>query len=202
MFNNIDIVDKYIKMLETKYKNSDIKFKWEKFILVKEGISKENLDKLKQIYPDIPKSLIKLLNFADGTYHRTYGTDRICIYFLGSDLKEYPYYLLSSERIINNVNKAYDYYKEYVDRSYDEDVYVDNKIISNSEKMFWLHFSDCMNNGGTSQLFIDFSPSESGTKGQIVRTLHDSDEISVIANSFDEYLQMLIDNNLNFINND
>lgn len=202
MFNNIDIVDKYIKMLETKYKNSDIKFKWEKFILVKEGISKENLDKLKQIYPDIPKSLIKLLNFADGTYHRTYGTDRICLYFLGSDLKEYPYYLLSSERIINNVNKAYEYYKEYVDRSYGEEVYVDNKIISNSEKMFWLHFSDCMNNGGTSQLFIDFSPSENGTKGQIVRTLHDSDEISVIANSFDEYLQMLIDNNLNFINND
>lgn len=202
MFNNIDIVDKYIKMLETKYKNSDIKFKWEKFILVKEGISKENLDKLKQIYPDIPKSLIKLLNFADGTYHRTYGTDRICLYFLGSDLKEYPYYLLSSERIINNVNTAYEYYKEYVDRSYGEEVYVDNKIISNSEKMFWLHFSDCMNNGGTSQLFIDFSPSENGTKGQIVRTLHDSDEISVIANSFDEYLQMLIDNNLNFINND
>ena len=198
----MDIVDKYINMIENKYKNSDIKYKWEKFILVKEGISKENLDKLKQIYPDIPQSLIKLLNFADGTYHRTYGTDRICLYFLGSDLKEYPYYLLSSERIINNVNKAYEYYKEYVDRSYGEEVYVDNKIISNSEKMFWLHFSDCMNNGGTSQLFIDFSPSENGTKGQIVRTLHDSDEISVIANSFDEYLQMLIDDNLNFISND
>ena len=47
-----------------------------------------------------------------------------------------------------------------------------------------------MNNGGTSKLFIDFSPSASGIKGQIVRFLHDLDEIEVIADSFDEYLEM------------
>lgn len=58
-----------------------------------------------------------------------------------------------------------------------------------------------MNNGGSSQLFIDFSPSERGVKGQIVRFLHDPDEMKVIANSFDEYLQMLIDNKYAFINN-
>ena len=201
-FNDMDIVDKYLYMLENKYKNSENKFKWEKFIGVKEGISKENLNKLKQVYPDISKSLIKLLEFADGTYHRIYGTDKICLYFLGSDLEEYPYYLLSSERIINNKNMAYEYYKEYIDRNYGEEIYVDDKIISDSKKIYWLHFSDCMNNGGTSKLFIDFSPSDTGIKGQIIRVLHDRDEIRVIANSFDEYLQMLIDNDLNFISND
>ena len=59
-----------------------------------------------------------------------------------------------------------------------------------------------MNNGGTSQLFIDFSPSEKGTKGQIVRFLHDPDEFRVIADSFEEYLKKLIDNKYNFINED
>lgn len=68
--------------------------------------------------------------------------------------------------------------------------------------MRWLHFSDCMNNGGTSQLFIDFSPSDKGVKGQIVRFLHDPDEIKVIADSFEEYLQQLIDDGYDFINED
>ena len=68
--------------------------------------------------------------------------------------------------------------------------------------MKWLHFSDCMNNAGTSQLFIDFSPSEKGVKGQIVRFLHDPDEIGVIADSFDEYLEELIESGLDFISED
>ena len=59
-----------------------------------------------------------------------------------------------------------------------------------------------MNNGGTSQLFIDFSPSEQGKKGQIVRFLHDPDEFKVIAESFDKYLEKLIDNEYNFIDED
>ena len=56
-----------------------------------------------------------------------------------------------------------------------------------------------MNNGGTSQLFVDFSPSKKGVNGQILRYLHDPDEIEVIADSFDEYLQMLIDNGYDFV---
>jgi len=79
---------------------------------------------------------------------------------------------------------------------------VDEEIVSDSKKMRWLHFSDCMNNGGTSQLFIDFSPSEKGVKGQIVRFLHDPDEIAVIADSFDEYLEKLMEYELDFINED
>ena len=68
--------------------------------------------------------------------------------------------------------------------------------------MCWLHFSDCMNNGGTSQLFIDFSPSEKGVKGQVVMYVHDPDELRVIAESFDEYLEMLIESGCDFINGD
>ena len=70
------------------------------------------------------------------------------------------------------------------------------------DKLDWLHFSDCCNNGGTSQLFIDFSPSAKGKKGQVLRFLHDPDEMMVAADSFDEYLQMLIDNEFDFINED
>ena len=62
-----------------------------------------------------------------------------------------------------------------------------------------MHFSDCMNNGGSSQLFIDFSPSDKGIVGQIIRYVHDPDETIVIADSFDEYLQMLIDKDYDFI---
>ena len=88
-----------------------------------------------------------------------------------------------------------------MDRKYEE-VEIDEEIISDSKKMRWLHFSDCMNNGGTSQLFIDFSPSEKGVKGQVVRFLHDPDEIAVIADSFDEYLEKLMEYELDFINED
>lgn len=59
-----------------------------------------------------------------------------------------------------------------------------------------------MNNGGIYTLFIDFTPSPKGTIGQIWRYLHDPDEIIVIADSFDDYLQMLIDNGDGFINED
>ena len=59
-----------------------------------------------------------------------------------------------------------------------------------------------MNNGETSQLFIDFSPSEKRVKGQIVRFLHDPDELIVIANSFNDYFQILMNKGYVFINED
>lgn len=49
------------------------------------------------------------------------------------------------------------------------------------------------------QLFIDFTPSESGTIGQVVMFVHDSDRMEVIANSFDEYLEKMINWGFNFI---
>ena len=63
--------------------------------------------------------------------------------------------LLSSSQILETKDKAYKYYADYVDRKYEE-VEIDEEIINDSKKMRWLHFSDCMNNGGTSQLLQIF----------------------------------------------
>ena len=79
---------------------------------------------------------------------------------------------------------------------------IDDRIIDDASKMKWLHFSDCMNNGGSSQLFLDFSPSESGVSGQGVMFVHDSDRLEVIANSFDEYLENMIKWEYDFIQED
>ena len=56
-----------------------------------------------------------------------------------------------------------------------------------------------MNNGGTSRLYVDFTPAASGKVGQVVRFLHDPDNYQVIADSFDAYLQMLIDDDYGFL---
>ena len=197
----MSIVEKYLKELKRTYYKNGGKEIWDNFEKIKEGASEEDIKKLKEEYPEVPDSLIELLKNVDGTYFRKYKGETVVFYFLGSDVEEYPYYLLSSSQILETKDKAYKYYADYVDRKYEE-VEIDEEIISDSKKMRWLHFSDCMNNGGTSQLFIDFSPSEKGVKGQIVRFLHDPDEIGVIADSFDEYLEKLMEYELDFINED
>ncbi|WP_179352075.1 SMI1/KNR4 family protein [Winogradskyella vidalii] len=195
------IANTYISTLKNAYYNAKGKAIWNHFESVKHGAAPEHLNQIKAIFPEVPEALLQLLKFVDGTYWRTYGDDDIILYFLGSDMAEYPYYLLSSEQIIENENVAASYYSDYIERAY-EGVDIDEKITNKSENLKWLHFSDCMNNGGTSQLYIDFSPSEKGTKGQIVRFLHDPDEFKVIADSFEAYLQMLMDNEIGFINED
>lgn len=195
-----DIVRRYIEGLEQAYLNNGGENKWREFVNVKEGASSENIARIKELFPDVPESLLELLEYTDGTYFRKYGNITIRLYFLGSELEEYPYYLLSSEEIVENKSLAQEWYSDYVNREFDpDDIPVDDRIIDDAGKMKWLHFSDCMNNGGSSQLFIDFSPSESGTIGQIVMFVHDSDRIEVIANSFDEYLEKMIKWEFNFI---
>lgn len=195
-----DIVRRYIEGIEQAYLSNGSEEKWNEFVNVKEGASSENLTQIKQIFPEVPESLLELLQYADGTYHRVYGNTTIQLYFFGSTLEEYPYYLLSSEEIIENQSLAQKWYSDYVNREFDpDDIPVDDRIIDDANKMKWLHFSDCMNNGGSSQLFIDFSPSACGTIGQIVMFVHDSDRIEVIADSFDEYLEKMIQWEFNFI---
>ena len=76
---------------------------------------------------------------------------------------------------------------------------IDDRLTDDVDNIRWLCFSDCMNNGGTSSLFVDFTPSEKGKVGQIVRFLHDPDQIAVIADSFDEFLEMLVNSGMRFI---
>ena len=194
----MNIAEKYIEELKKAYYKNGGKEYWDKFEKIKIGATKENIKKIKEEFPETPDSLIELLKIVDGTYHREYQGEKITFYFLGSDVMGYPYYLLSSSQILENKK---DLFGGYIDGEY-EDVEVDEKITDDSEKIKWLHFSDCMNNGGTSQLFIDFLPSEKGVKGQIVRYLHDPDEIEVIADSFDEYLEKLMEHDLDFISKD
>ena len=195
-----DIVKRYIEGLEQAYQNNNRKEEWEQFVSVKEGASTENVRKIKELFPEVPQSLLELLEYADGTYSRTYGNTTIRLYFFGSTLEEYPYFLLSSEEIIENECLAQKWYSSYVNREFDpEDIPIDDKIIDDASKMRWLHFSDCMNNGGSSQLFIDFTPSEKGNIGQVVMFVHDSDRMEVSADSFDEYLEKMIAWELDFI---
>ncbi|WP_285400053.1 SMI1/KNR4 family protein [Lysinibacillus sp. fls2-241-R2A-57] len=164
------------------------------------GATKEVIDTLRSEYPNCPESLICLLENIDGTYWRKYGENKIAICILGSDVEDgkYPYYLLSTQQMFESSKEEEDisYLLEYQD---DEEA-VDPKI--NPEGLLpgtYIHFSDCMNNGGSSRLFIDFNPSEEGICGQIIRFLHDPDQYEVIANSFDEYLQDLIDDGFVFL---
>ena len=186
----MNIAQKYMDGLKKVYYENGGKRLWDDFEKKVHGVSKEDIRKLQALYQDLPDSLLQLLNMVDGTYWREYDGEKIAFYFLGSDLEEYPYYLLSAEQMSQKAEL--DWLTDYINREFDDDVEIDEKIIDKAEKMYWLHFSDCMNNGGTSQLFIDFSPSPKGIKGQVVRYVHDPDEITVIADSFDDYLQMLM----------
>lgn len=193
------IVQKYLTCLEDAYYEQQAGKEWEDFEKAVHGVSREDLDALKKMYPDIPESLMQLLGFADGTYWREYAGEKVAFYLLGSSLEEYPYYLLSAQQMMDK--EDFSWLNGYIDGEYD-DLEIDARIIDDSKGLNWLHFSDCMNNGGTSQLFIDFSPSESGVKGQVVMFVHDPDELTVIADSFDEYLEMLIESGCDFINED
>ncbi len=159
------------------------------------------MEKLRILYPDIPDSLLQLLEIVDGTYWRKYAEEKITLLFLGSDIEEYPYFLLSAQQMIDTKDDFREWGDYLINREFD-DIPVDVGICNDLEKLSWLHFSDCVNNGGTSQLFIDFSPSPEGKKGQVLRYLHDPDELVIIADSFDEYLQMLMDENYDFVTED
>ncbi|MDR0307530.1 MAG: SMI1/KNR4 family protein [Chitinispirillales bacterium] len=204
--NEIDmnIVKNYVDGLKKAYYDENGKEVWNHFEKIKHGVSKENITKLKETFPNIPNSLINLLEYVDGTYYREYEGEEIIFYFLGSDVGEYgyPYYLLSAKEIIENIKHTKNLAKMVEEiRDYDDSA-VDDKISVKPSDFKWLHFSDCMNNGGTSRLYVDFSPSTKGKVGQIIRFLHDSDELKVIADSFDDYLKMLINNDYAFINED
>ena len=162
-------VEEYIKGLKAAYYDNDAAESWNHFENIIHGVSKEDIDKLKEIYPDIPDSLVKLLEFVDGTYWREYEGEEIAFYFLGSDIVEYPYYLLSAKQMYENRDIAFEYYEDYVNREYEGEVDIDEKIIDNANEMKWIH---------------------------------DPDEIQVIADSFDEYLQALSETDYDFINQD
>lgn len=167
-----------------------------------EGASVEQLKALQFCYPDCPQSLIDLLSIVDGTHYRKYQDRTVTTLILGSDLESYPYYLKSAAQMIQHATTtdsiADRYGEDYVEEMLENnDVHIG--IDTNAPEGKWLHFSDCMNNGGTSQLFIDFAPTANGRAGQVVRFVHDPDSYEVIANSFDEYLEQQMSEGFPFL---
>lgn len=198
----------YLEKLGKAYEKCNLKDNWVHLLEIAQGITEADRQMLLKEYPETPKSLIEILEKIDGTYYRQYGNEKVLYYFFGSDVDdgEYPYYLFSFQDIMENKDSAenfadlFYYFLEEPDEEYGP--FVDERIQTDVSKLKWLNFSDCMNNGGTSSLYIDFTPSKKGTKGQIIRYLHDPDELQVIADSFDEFLDMLIENDLSFIHED
>ena len=205
------LAQKYVEGLRNAYiRAGDLSAEeWINFENVRQGISAEDEITLLKKYPEIPASLVELLEFADGTYWRKYGDDKIALYFLGSDVDDggYPYYLYSAAQLIEDDDMNYGdnfadlfyWYKQEMGHEGGSELFVDPRIRQDGSRCDWLCFSDCMNNGGTSSLFIDYTPSESGKKGQIIRFLHDPDRLDVIADSFDDYLNMLMQMNYAFV---
>lgn len=190
----------YVDGLKKAYYEIGAEEHWDDFEQTIYGAAKSDLEKLQGLYPLIPGSLLQLLGIADGTYGREYNGKNVMFSFLGSDIEEFPYYLLSAEQMCQD--KISDWLLHLINREYADEVEIDERITDKADEMCWLHFSDCRNNGGTSRLYIDFSPSSAGVCGQVVRYLHDPDELTVIADSFDAYLQMLMENAYDFITED
>ena len=195
------LVEQYLEGLKQAYIDNGGEEAWQNLMTTAHGATEADLQLLRNRYPQVPESLIDILRHIDGTYGRDCEKGTVSDLILGADedMGDYPYYLLSAEQIVATQNEAFDFYADYINREYEE-VEIDNRITSDASQLHnWLHFSDCMNNGGTSQLFIDFSPSATGKVGQVVRFLHDPDEMVVIANSFDDYLKMLMKNGYCFV---
>lgn len=195
----------YIEKLGEEYSKHGFSREWNHLMNIKVGITDIEKKKLIEIFPNIPKSLLDILSIIDGTYYREYKNEEVLYYFFGSDVDngEYPYYLFSYEDIIKNKDNAKyfsEFFSDYLSGEYD--LYSDDRISTDALNNKWLCFSDCMNNGGTSKLYIDFTPSSKGVSGQVIRYLHDPDEIRVIADSFDEFLDMLIKDDFKFIHDD
>lgn len=195
------LVEQYLEGLKQAYIDNGGEEAWQNLMATAHGATEADLQVLRNRYPQVPESLLDLLRRIDGTYWREYEKGTVSDLILGADedMGDYSYYLLSAHQIVETQNEAFDFYADYINREYEE-VEIDNRITSDASQLHnWLHFSDCMNNGGTSQLFIDFSPSATGKVGQVVRFLHDPDEMVVIANSFDDYLKMLMKNGYCFV---
>ncbi|MDO4878602.1 MAG: SMI1/KNR4 family protein [Neisseria sp.] len=193
----MDMAQRYLESLNQAYAAAGHGQTWAHFTAVAHGISPQDREKLLAAYPQTPAALLGLLDRIDGSYWREYRGEETAVFMLGSDMAEYPYYLLSAEQMLDDKQ---DWLHDYIRREYEQfGVEVDGRITDKPETLNWLHFADCANNGGTSMLFVDFSPSPQGVSGQIVRFVHDPDELTVIAGSFEQYLQKLLDDGLDFI---
>ena len=182
------VAQQYVDGLKNAYLNAGengVK-EWQHFADLVHGVSAADKAKLLTLYPDIPASLVELLDFADGTYFREYRGEELTFYFFGSDVEDgrYPYYLYSAQQLIED--RAQNYGDNFADLFY---WYREEKA-EGGDDPYGL-FVD--------ELFIDFTPAQGGKKGQILRFLHDPDSLDVIADSFDEFLKLVMQKKFAFV---
>ncbi|MEY8713418.1 hypothetical protein A9B99_20970 [Mangrovibacter phragmitis] len=165
------------------------------------GATEQALAQLVKLYPLCPPELQQLLSKVDGTYWKKYDGKMVNLLLLASDAGEdFGYYLLSCEQIQEEQHfgdSISDIYGEWLGQT--DAIYVDNRIDTSVAMSERLCFAHCLNNGGTSRLYIDFHPAPGGTCGQVVRFLHDPDSYIVLAESFEAYIAGVLESNYAFV---
>ena len=86
----MNIAQKYVDGLKKAYYEIGGKKQWDHFEKLMHGASTETIKKLQTYYPEIPNSLLQLLQITDGTYWNKYEAETAALLFLGSDIEEYP----------------------------------------------------------------------------------------------------------------
>ncbi|WP_312400784.1 SMI1/KNR4 family protein [Stenotrophomonas indicatrix] len=191
----MNLVDRFLSGLTPRLPEDDApQWAWT------EGASEADLQRLRAQWPQVPDSLVELLSRVDGTHFRDYPKGEVCVLMLGSDVGDYPYYLRSIAQIFEDQQQWDDSIRSiYEEWLKEEPEILGAGIDADLPMSRRLCFSHCMNNGGTSMLYLDFDPAPGGSVGQVVRYLHDPDSYTVIAPSFDAYLQQLIDRDYSFL---
>lgn len=192
-----NLVQNYIEKLVTKYKD----FEKESFKLITPSTN-QNIDLLTIAYPNIPIELIEILKKFDGSCG-TYQNEYVCLDFFPSNCEHSSaYYLCSIEKMLTHSKVSgswLDIYWNKDDLFDKEDILEDDELFSEEINPMslckdWLLFAE----NSYSQLYIDFSPSDLGTKGQIVGYIHDPDSYGVAADSFPAFLQIQLDSNFEY----
>lgn len=166
------------------------------------GASAAQLQTLLQAFPECPASLLSLLGQINGSHWDDDDDGSTAVLMLGADpaMGSYPYFLRSVEQILEDRQLYPDSIVEmYGDPPGDDGFVLDSRIDVHASGTGRLCFAHCMNNGGTSMLYLDFVPAAGGVSGQLMRTLHDPDEYRVIAAGFDDYLQLQINQEYAFV---
>ena len=200
VINYDDIVVKYIEKLESKYlslpEDDEKRKKFIEFKNSKKGISKEEKEELLKEYPDIPKSLIKLLEYSDGSPNDDLTFFETNVF---SEYKDAPYswsdgeYILNSCSVMKESKKHISWFENRINDK--DDTVVDDRVKTDIENIKWVEIGQ-MQNTVPCYLFIDFTPSEKGKVGQVmlVEVFDENMGIFVIADSFDDFLIKIIEN--------
>ena len=146
-------------------------------LFLSEGASDEEIAKAEGIIGlTFPKTLKDLLKITNGEGNEKYKQ--------GAGLGILGFYFLSSDGIIREWQR----FKEWDD--YEKEVYQEKLLITNIYNPKRIPFAS---DGSGQLLCIDFDPNTEGEQGQIIYLpCAEPEPVSVIAKSFDDYIEFII----------